>query len=349
MARTKTVFSSHSQLAHVWAQGEHPRGKAGNMFFEGERIYSWGTHYLAARLITLESGRMAALVNEYRYSVSTGQHLGHIYNALHGLRMVFTVANPDARTPAEHQANLDGLQAKVGEAYSELLKARAYHEYRRSQLYRLLTAVEEYASAFNLPVPPQGVDWHAVSAAEARQGEFSANRANKAEEREQAARKAKRDEILTQAKAYNLLEDYSEARLLLAWRRGEVVAVEGQEINLKSLLWALECQELEELPKPPSSYDSTWGRDTMLCVRGEEVHTTRGARVPLKDARRLYGLIERVRASGQDWQRNATSQEGNVGHFKADRISAQGDLWAGCHYIKAQEIQDFAKAVGWAE
>lgn len=36
----KKVFSTHSEVAHIWAQQNQREGEASNMFFEGDTIYS---------------------------------------------------------------------------------------------------------------------------------------------------------------------------------------------------------------------------------------------------------------------------------------------------------------------
>lgn len=66
---TKRVFSSHSQLAHVWAQQTQPGGRASDnrMFFDGKTIFSYGRHWPIAHFITPD----LVLVNSDGKSVST--------------------------------------------------------------------------------------------------------------------------------------------------------------------------------------------------------------------------------------------------------------------------------------
>lgn len=59
-------------VCHRWASGKHRRGKgnAGRVWFEGPRLYSYGTHYLLG--YRFDDG--TCLVNDKTYSVSTGHH-----------------------------------------------------------------------------------------------------------------------------------------------------------------------------------------------------------------------------------------------------------------------------------
>jgi hypothetical protein len=78
---TKTVFDNH-MTAHVWAQGSQYEGRShnGNFYFEGPRLYSYGSHYVAAYL--LPNGD--ALVNDTTYSVSTTRHTSYAMRAVRG-------------------------------------------------------------------------------------------------------------------------------------------------------------------------------------------------------------------------------------------------------------------------
>lgn len=106
MKRAKQVYNSHSQLSHVWAQQTQLSGRAGNMFFDEEGIYSYGYHYKAARIHTVKGHRFA-LVNSHRYSISTGKHLSEIGSALDGLMPYFE--SPDVNDPKAAVKYLDQL------------------------------------------------------------------------------------------------------------------------------------------------------------------------------------------------------------------------------------------------
>lgn len=101
--------SGAAQVAHVWAQQSKPEKRAGNVFFEGETIYSYGRHFPIARFVS-HKGRRAVLFTTQTYSVTTSGHLSYVHGALHGLEYpVFSVYDP-AGTPQSEQVRTDYRQ-----------------------------------------------------------------------------------------------------------------------------------------------------------------------------------------------------------------------------------------------
>jgi len=60
----KKVFKNHSEVCHIFAQRTHSEGRAGNIFFEGDTIYSYGYHYQLAKFIDSEKDETAILIND---------------------------------------------------------------------------------------------------------------------------------------------------------------------------------------------------------------------------------------------------------------------------------------------
>lgn len=83
----------------------------------------------------------------------------------------------------------------------------------------------------------------------------------------------------------------------------------------------------------------------MRPVGEHEIHTTHGARFLIKEARKAFNLIGVVKESGED--QNFNLNKPMLGHFRIDTISSEGDVTAGCHYIKYDEIERNAKLLGW--
>lgn len=84
---TKTVFGSHSQTAHVWAQNTYPHGRAsdGRMYFESRILFSYGSHFALGLIIPDHDGTpTATLLNSSSYSISTSKHKGHAWQAARG-------------------------------------------------------------------------------------------------------------------------------------------------------------------------------------------------------------------------------------------------------------------------
>lgn len=78
----KTVFSSHSEVAHIWASQSQYEGRASRIFFENGVIYSYGRHFPVARFAP-EYGDIVLFTNQ-GYSSSTGKHKSIIRAAIPG-------------------------------------------------------------------------------------------------------------------------------------------------------------------------------------------------------------------------------------------------------------------------
>ncbi len=83
---------------------------------------------------------------------------------------------------------------------------------------------------------------------------------------------------------------------------------------------------------------------TMMRIKGDEVQTSMGARFPVEHARKAFKIIARCKRNDVDWVRNGHSIP--VGHFKLDSICANGDVKAGCHFVKWAEIELCARELG---
>ena len=64
----KKVFSSNYDCVHTFAQQTHPEGKTSNrnLFFEHDKIYSYGYHYELGRFLDDET----ILINDEGFSLS---------------------------------------------------------------------------------------------------------------------------------------------------------------------------------------------------------------------------------------------------------------------------------------
>jgi hypothetical protein len=76
-----------------------------------------------------------------------------------------------------------------------------------------------------------------------------------------------------------------------------------------------------------------------LRIEGEEVATSKGARVPLEHVLRVLPIVQRLIERGETYQRNGHTI--HLGHYALDRIESDGTVWAGCHTVTKAEIQRF--------
>ena len=87
-----------------------------------------------------------------------------------------------------------------------------------------------------------------------------------------------------------------------------------------------------------------YGQPIRLRVKGDELQTTRGARVPLAHAVKAFRVIKRLHDKGQAYQRNGHTI--HLGHFALDSIDTAGNVTAGCHTVAWEEIARVATLAG---
>jgi hypothetical protein len=80
----------------------------------------------------------------------------------------------------------------------------------------------------------------------------------------------------------------------------------------------------------------------MLRSMGETMETSKGARVPMEDARRTYRFAMAARAKG--WHKNGETHA--IGSYQLDAVNEAGVV-AGCHRVTWSEIERFATTQGW--
>lgn len=145
----KTVFSSHSEVAHIWASQSQNSGRAGNIHFDDGVIYSYGCHFPVARFAP-EFGNLVLFTNR-GYSSSTGKHKSIIRGAIPG---GFNVVYCDDPTrSADH--NLGRWQSTAERLRADF--AAKTHRITRGnlavQIFHNCAAAIEYAMAVNVAIP----------------------------------------------------------------------------------------------------------------------------------------------------------------------------------------------------
>lgn len=283
---------NNAELFHRWAHQVKPKGKSGNVFYEGPILYSYGHHFPLAVLTDKQyDGKQVCLVNSRRYSSTTAQHKSQ---AVHATSHMFHIEVPHPnRLTAD---DLDYLNGETKTACERLKKIRSAVNYAEETARRAVETAKLYRRLF---LRGRG---HVVPLPK----DFDALLVN-AREREKRHDERQREEFERRKKL--------NAEKIAAWRAGEPV----------SLSWGLPC---------------------MLRLKGTDtVQTSLGAEIPLDHAERVYRLILKIMAKGEDWETNGHTIP--IGVYKIDRISKDGELRAGCHTISFEEINRFAGERNW--
>jgi hypothetical protein len=113
------------------------------MFFQGTRIYSYGTHYCIAELHSA-NGQRVALVNSNGYSISTAKHTNYTRRALTHLTqfVVPNVSNPQDAENITHLAN------KVADSITDILRARNVNEWMLNRVNGSIRDFNLYCETF---------------------------------------------------------------------------------------------------------------------------------------------------------------------------------------------------------
>lgn len=141
---------SHDRVAHRWAQRpaapkDHARGHS--MFFEGDTIYSYGSHFPIARWAFPPKSSPVVLFTSRSYSVTTAKHKSKVHHAL-GYGSVFTVPNVRANSKTEHRDNVRALLQESAEALRKSKRARAHKARHLQESAELLDTARRYARLF---------------------------------------------------------------------------------------------------------------------------------------------------------------------------------------------------------
>jgi|11_taG_2_1085331.scaffolds.fasta_scaffold00685_16 hypothetical protein len=83
--------------------------------------------------------------------------------------------------------------------------------------------------------------------------------------------------------------------------------------------------------------------ETLLRLDGETVETSRRAYFPLEDAKRAIRFVKAIVKKGEPWKRNG--ERFKIGIYQLDTVSACGDVKAGCHRVKFEEIERLNDAI----
>ena len=323
--RQRKVFPT-SEIPHLWFHQTQSNARSqGNVFFDGDTIYSYGTHFPIARHVTSKSGERAVLFTIAHYSVTTTGHCSAVRSAIPSGTVVFHVPSLGTHyasgTP-NHNDNLKYFVTQINEHITKASRARSTWTITSHlrQANGLVESARAYEKFFRVRVPSLPVVPEADSEKLAAIGK---------REREESARKAKEQREENERRKQRIEQERKEweeklPALCAEWRNGVNV-----RIPHPSCIW----YDSGNVPRIP----------TMLRISGDEVETSLGARVPVSHAKRGLRFVRSVIAFGQEYVRNGHTL--HLGHYAIDRIETDGTLHAGCHVIKYAEIEALAPAL----
>lgn len=117
----KKVFGSASDVIHLFAQRTQEEARCSNVFFEGDKIYSYGSHYLLGHFINDET----IVINDTGWSATTNKHISMLSYATTQYKQFFYT-----------EIKLDLVKDKMEELAQKLANARKPELYIDSIVYR---------------------------------------------------------------------------------------------------------------------------------------------------------------------------------------------------------------------
>mgnify|MGYP001382625090 CR=1 FL=1 len=298
---------NNAELFHRWANRVKDHGKSGNVFYEGPVLYSYGHHFPLAVLTSKKTAEGREIVLVNSRKYSVTTGK-HKGMAVSASRHKAHIYVPAPKSPA-HPSNLVSLNAETVAACTRLVTIRSGVVYAENAARDAVEDAKLYRKTF---LKGRG---HVVPLP--KDFDTIMEKARERGARHDAARAVVDERRQAEWKRRRELDALADVEKIAAWRAGESVY----------LSWNAPCM-LRLKPGHPDT-----------------VQTSMRAEIPLSHARRVYGLILGIMAKGEDWESNGHTIP--VGVYKVDKITASGELHAGCHTITSDEIARFAGERRW--
>jgi len=133
----KKVFSSNADCIHTFAQRSQNEGRTSNhnVYFHGDKIYSYGSHYLLGEFI---NNGEAIIINDIGYSNSTVKHINILWGATRQYKQI-----------SKKRTDLDTVHCTVISHKNSLANARKPELYITPilQLWESLNEFLQYTKA----------------------------------------------------------------------------------------------------------------------------------------------------------------------------------------------------------
>lgn len=316
----KKVFPMR-EIPHLWAHRTQEDAKGGNMFFENDTIFSYGTHFPIARHVFNKSGGHCVLFTTRTYSTTTSSHISMVRQAIPEDVPVFYARKPDQYL--NPSSCLPEYRDKINALWEKAKKSRANGDNVIAEITATISEANKFAEFFGFKTkfksfPSREVDEILARAKRCRDT------------------KREREPISLLVRVENAINKKKEA--IKRWCDGENVSIPDAQKRIPFLSWKDSAAIAE-------SVNDAIPNTTYLRRVGNNVQTSFGARVPVEHARLAYKAVLGVMESGKPYRHNGHTL--HVGNYQIDSIDVDGTLIAGCHTILFSEINRFATLMQW--
>ena len=145
---------SSSEVAHLWANKiqSDARNPQGNIYFEGDTIWSYGPHFPMARHVD-----GVVLITTKTWSVTTSKHQSEVAYACNQLTR-FHVPDIMACTKDQHKANFNDYRERYEAAVLRATRATVYGSQYMASAKRIREQANEYSRHFKIRVQIKPMD-----------------------------------------------------------------------------------------------------------------------------------------------------------------------------------------------
>jgi len=337
----KRVFSNWGEVVHVWAQQNQDEGRSSNCYFEGATIYSYGRHYPLATFVTNKRGQKLVVVNGEGYSKTTCEQIHATVRAVNQYPSIVLCADSHKAWKTESTFNataflsfLEAVNAKYQTVEnlacraSSLLREAIETHFRRlrddkrkpATLHKLHANLLEDCKRVRAVLAHLGVNYD-------REAAGAIKKLSKAFSDTAAAYDAHSERVrrLNEKRNAAAAEAAAIREVRLATLRPEAVA-----------MW-MRC---EAFPDAHPSHGAALRSSPDILLRynaaRDEIETSWGAFFPLADALVAFECVKRVRGKG--WKPSGL-QSLRLGNYAINEVTPEGNVRAGCHYVKWEAIE----------
>lgn len=142
----KTIFSN-SELPHIWYHANQSDGRnhSKTFYFDGDTIYSYGSHFPIARKLD-----NCVLITTEWYSRTTQRHVSTVYSAIPGGVDVFEVPVVSADSTRCHECNVESYRERVEELVRKANRARKHKHMHLTAIKTLSDQAAKYCLQFKV-------------------------------------------------------------------------------------------------------------------------------------------------------------------------------------------------------
>lgn len=352
---------NNSMVAHLWANEKKESARGSNLFFEGRSIYSYGYHFEVGRIVRNKCGEKAYLLNDKYYSSSACKHQRCVRSAIPTGSKVFSVGYnmSDDGSMAFITSQLE-LIKEVIEKYKKVRTELSYRD-----IWETFKNLMDYIEFFDMGTPRRLLkksanEWLGTNHELSRKSD-----------------KIKREHVRELKRIFQILLNHQALKILgtvnvvvdevcgegtwakytircQRWTEGcekrEAIVLEKarkeEEARNKALeeriqMWKSgEISQLSYYCWSENDQPNVW-----LRIKNGKIETSKGIKVELTEAERLWRLIKVFHNGGQfqhDLALDVTGYRWAFNRYENDMLTA------GCHRIAYSEMESIAKQLGWA-